>query len=103
MELKFNLIKNISGESVFTTKQFTIQIFWALLITTNQDFKCYVKGKKDPFDEGNDVDIYSIIKLVQTHYVNNKNEFEDVDPKDTAIIALITKLNSLEGKLKNQG
>eukprot|EP00957_Ditylum_brightwellii_P130280 9938035-Ditylum_brightwellii.AAC.1 len=25
MDLKFNLIKDISGESVFTTKQFTIQ------------------------------------------------------------------------------
>eukprot|EP00957_Ditylum_brightwellii_P007645 578050-Ditylum_brightwellii.AAC.1 len=25
MELKFNLIKDISGKSVFTTKQFTIQ------------------------------------------------------------------------------
>ena len=72
IELKFNPTKDISGESVFTTKQFTIQVFWALLITTNQDFKRYVKGKKDPFDEGNDVDIYSIIKLVQTHYVNNK-------------------------------
>eukprot|EP00957_Ditylum_brightwellii_P050402 3822090-Ditylum_brightwellii.AAC.1 len=23
-----------------------------LLTTTNQDFQCYVKGKKDPFDEG---------------------------------------------------
>eukprot|EP00957_Ditylum_brightwellii_P193681 14749033-Ditylum_brightwellii.AAC.1 len=36
------------------------------------------------------------------HYVNNKNEFDTVDPKDTATIALTTKLNSLEGKLKNQ-
>eukprot|EP00957_Ditylum_brightwellii_P095274 7256581-Ditylum_brightwellii.AAC.1 len=63
MEHKFNQIKDISGKSVFTTKQFTIQM----------------------------------------HYVNNKNEFDAVDPKDTVIIALTTKLNSLEGKLKNQG
>eukprot|EP00957_Ditylum_brightwellii_P018717 1406502-Ditylum_brightwellii.AAC.1 len=89
MELKFNLIKDISGESVFSTKQFTIQH--------------YVKGKKDPFNEGYDVNIYSIIKLVRMHYVNNKHEFEAVDPKDTAIITLTTKLNSLEEKLKNQG
>eukprot|EP00957_Ditylum_brightwellii_P188522 14352284-Ditylum_brightwellii.AAC.1 len=66
MELKFNLIKDISGESVLTTKHFTVQ-------------------------------------LVQTHYFNNKNEFDAVDLKDTAIVALTTKLNSLEGKLKNQG
>eukprot|EP00957_Ditylum_brightwellii_P057499 4359289-Ditylum_brightwellii.AAC.1 len=37
------------------------------------------------------------------HYVNNKNKFEAVDPKDTAIIALTIKLNSLEEKLRNQG
>eukprot|EP00957_Ditylum_brightwellii_P017847 1343871-Ditylum_brightwellii.AAC.1 len=103
MELKFNLIKYISGESVFTTKQITVQVFQALLTTTNQDFKFYVNGKKDPFDKGNDVDTYSIIKLVQTYYINNKNKFEAVDSKDTAIIALTTKLNSLEEKLKNQG
>eukprot|EP00957_Ditylum_brightwellii_P186363 14189903-Ditylum_brightwellii.AAC.1 len=65
MELKCYLIKDISGKSVFTTKQFTLQDFGALLTTTNQDFKCYVKGKKDPFDKGNDVDIYSSIKLVR--------------------------------------
>eukprot|EP00957_Ditylum_brightwellii_P149828 11410543-Ditylum_brightwellii.AAC.1 len=103
MELKFNLIKDISGKSVFTTKQFTIQVFWALLTTTNQDSKCYVKEKKDPFDNRNNFDICSIIKLVWTHYVNNKNEFEAVDTKDAVIIALTRKLNSLEGKLKNQG
>eukprot|EP00957_Ditylum_brightwellii_P113696 8668542-Ditylum_brightwellii.AAC.1 len=64
MEHKFHLIKDISGKLILTTKQFTIQTFLALLTTTNQDFKHYVKGKKDLFDEGNDVDIYSIIKSV---------------------------------------
>eukprot|EP00957_Ditylum_brightwellii_P066967 5083240-Ditylum_brightwellii.AAC.1 len=103
MELKFNLIKNIFGESVFITKQFTIQVFQALLTTTNQNFKCYIKGKKDTFDEGNDIYIYSIIKSAQMHYINSKNEFEAVDLKNTAIIALTTKLNSPEGTLKNQG
>eukprot|EP00957_Ditylum_brightwellii_P070573 5361934-Ditylum_brightwellii.AAC.1 len=62
MELKFNQIRDLSGETVFTTKQFMIQVFRALLTTTNQDFKCSIKGKKDPFDEGNSIDIYSIIK-----------------------------------------
>eukprot|EP00957_Ditylum_brightwellii_P085181 6478052-Ditylum_brightwellii.AAC.1 len=62
MELKFNQIRDLSGKTIFTTKQFTIQVFRALLFTTNQDFKLYVKSKKDPFDEDNDVDVYSIIK-----------------------------------------
>eukprot|EP00957_Ditylum_brightwellii_P207843 15354773-Ditylum_brightwellii.AAC.1 len=95
MELKFNLIKDISGELVFTTKQFTIQVFRARLTTTNQDFKYYVKGKKDPFDEGNDIDIYSIIKSVQTHYVNNKNEFEAVaSDKEDVLLVLLLHLRS---------
>eukprot|EP00957_Ditylum_brightwellii_P037790 2858046-Ditylum_brightwellii.AAC.1 len=64
MELTMNQIKDISHELVFTTKQFTIQVCWALLTITNQDIKHFIKGKKEPFDEGNDVDIYSIIKLI---------------------------------------
>eukprot|EP00957_Ditylum_brightwellii_P063577 4826281-Ditylum_brightwellii.AAC.1 len=46
MELKFNQIKDISAITVFTTKQFTIQDFQALLITTNQGFQQYIKSKK---------------------------------------------------------
>eukprot|EP00957_Ditylum_brightwellii_P157533 11989926-Ditylum_brightwellii.AAC.1 len=63
MEMKFNHIQDVSQESVFTTKQFTIQVFHALLTLTNQDFICYVKGKKDPFNGGRDVDIFDIINL----------------------------------------
>eukprot|EP00957_Ditylum_brightwellii_P098986 7540353-Ditylum_brightwellii.AAC.1 len=64
MELKFNQIRDPSGETVSPTKQVTIQVFRALLTTANQDFNHYVKGKKDPFDEVNNVDVYSIIKSV---------------------------------------
>eukprot|EP00957_Ditylum_brightwellii_P203820 15336372-Ditylum_brightwellii.AAC.1 len=39
MELKFNQIRDLSGGTVFTTKQFTIQVFRDLLTATNQDFK----------------------------------------------------------------
>eukprot|EP00957_Ditylum_brightwellii_P186472 14197496-Ditylum_brightwellii.AAC.1 len=53
-------------------------------------------GKKDPIDKGRDVDIFDIINSVCTHYVNNKDKFNKVDPKDAAIIALTTKLNTLE-------
>eukprot|EP00957_Ditylum_brightwellii_P209912 15364341-Ditylum_brightwellii.AAC.1 len=49
-----------------------------------------LSGGKDPFDEENDIDIYSISKSVQTHYIDL------VDPKDAAIIAQTMKL-------KNQG
>eukprot|EP00957_Ditylum_brightwellii_P089960 6850981-Ditylum_brightwellii.AAC.1 len=103
MELKFNQIRYLSGETIFMTKQFTIQVFRALLTTTNQYANQYVGGKKDPFDEGNAVDIYSIIKSVCAHYINNRNDVESVDAKDAAIIALMIKDNSLEGKLKNKG
>eukprot|EP00957_Ditylum_brightwellii_P057066 4324889-Ditylum_brightwellii.AAC.1 len=85
LELKFNLIKDISDKLGF--------YYQAI----------HHPGKKDPFDKENGVGTYSIIKLVQTYYVNNKNKFDAVVPKDTAIIALTTKLNFLEGKLKNQG
>eukprot|EP00957_Ditylum_brightwellii_P211198 15365880-Ditylum_brightwellii.AAC.1 len=64
MELKFCQIKDLSGETVFTMKQFTIQVFRTLLSTTNHAFKCYVKSKKYPFDEGNNVNVYSIIKSI---------------------------------------
>eukprot|EP00957_Ditylum_brightwellii_P123484 9414804-Ditylum_brightwellii.AAC.2 len=37
------------------------------------------------------------------HYVNNKNDFDAVDPKDAAIIASTTKVSALEGKLKFNG
>eukprot|EP00957_Ditylum_brightwellii_P060128 4566151-Ditylum_brightwellii.AAC.1 len=60
------------------------------------DFVQYVNGKKDPFDEGRDVDIFDIINSVHTHYVNNEDDFNKMDPKDAAIIALTTKLNTLE-------
>eukprot|EP00957_Ditylum_brightwellii_P199576 15213762-Ditylum_brightwellii.AAC.1 len=96
MEMKFNHIQDVSQELVFMTKQFTIQVFRALLTLTDQDFIRYVRGKKSPFNKGRDVDIFDIINLVCTHYVNNKNEFNKVDPKDAAIIALTTKLNTLE-------
>eukprot|EP00957_Ditylum_brightwellii_P065369 4959074-Ditylum_brightwellii.AAC.1 len=85
------------------TKQFTIQVFCALLTPKNQDFIRYVKGKKDPFDEGRDVDIFDIINLVCTHYVNNEDSFNKVDPKDAAIIVLTTKLNTLESSFKSGG
>eukprot|EP00957_Ditylum_brightwellii_P026362 1994280-Ditylum_brightwellii.AAC.1 len=55
MEMKFNHIQDVLQELVFTTKQFTIQVFRALLTLMNQDFIRYVKGKKDPFNEGRDV------------------------------------------------
>eukprot|EP00957_Ditylum_brightwellii_P019550 1474829-Ditylum_brightwellii.AAC.1 len=55
MEMKFNHIQDVLQESFFTTKQFTIQVFRTLLTPTNQDFIQYIKGKKDPFDEGRDV------------------------------------------------
>eukprot|EP00957_Ditylum_brightwellii_P007117 540312-Ditylum_brightwellii.AAC.1 len=100
MEIKFNQIRDVSEESIYTTRQFTIQVFRALLTTTNQDFWRYAKGKKYPFDEGQDVDIFDIILSVRAHYVNNKLEFDCMDPKDAAIIALTSKLNNIENKLK---
>eukprot|EP00957_Ditylum_brightwellii_P081835 6225487-Ditylum_brightwellii.AAC.1 len=63
MEMKFNQIQDVWQESVFTTKQFTIQVYQALLTSTNQDFLQYIKGKKDPFDEGKDVNIFDVINL----------------------------------------
>eukprot|EP00957_Ditylum_brightwellii_P098336 7493073-Ditylum_brightwellii.AAC.1 len=52
MELKFNQIRDLSGETVFTTKQFTNLVFRAFLTRMNQSFKQYDKGKKGFFDEG---------------------------------------------------
>eukprot|EP00957_Ditylum_brightwellii_P196226 14951407-Ditylum_brightwellii.AAC.1 len=40
---------------------------------------------------------------IKKHYVNNEVEFNKVDPKDAAIIALTTKLNTLETKMKSGG
>eukprot|EP00957_Ditylum_brightwellii_P194935 14851776-Ditylum_brightwellii.AAC.1 len=73
MEMKFNQIRDALEESVYTTKKFTIHVFQALFTTTNKDFWCYVKGKKDPFMK---------VKM------------------DAAIISLTSKLNNLENKLK---
>eukprot|EP00957_Ditylum_brightwellii_P099847 7607549-Ditylum_brightwellii.AAC.1 len=36
------------------------------------------------------------------HYINNKRSFGLVDPKDADIIALTTKINTLEGRLKKK-
>eukprot|EP00957_Ditylum_brightwellii_P132410 10096915-Ditylum_brightwellii.AAC.1 len=103
MEMKFNHIQDVLQESVFTTKQFTIQVFCALLMLTNQDFIRYVKGKKDPFEEGRDVDVFDVINSVCTHYVNNKDDFSKMDPKDAAIIVFTTKLNTFESSFKSGG
>eukprot|EP00957_Ditylum_brightwellii_P127707 9739251-Ditylum_brightwellii.AAC.1 len=51
MEMKYNHILDVSEQSVCTKKQFTIQVLRALLMTTDQDFSQYIKGKKDPFNE----------------------------------------------------
>eukprot|EP00957_Ditylum_brightwellii_P199052 15173175-Ditylum_brightwellii.AAC.1 len=61
MEMKFNHIQDVLQESVFMTKQFTIQVFRSLLTLTNQDFIQYTKGKKDLFNEGRDVDVFDVI------------------------------------------
>eukprot|EP00957_Ditylum_brightwellii_P126944 9677633-Ditylum_brightwellii.AAC.1 len=63
MEMKFNHIQDVLQELVFMTKQFTIKIFRTLSTLTNQDFIQYVKGKKDPFNEGRDVDVFDVINL----------------------------------------
>eukprot|EP00957_Ditylum_brightwellii_P049910 3783047-Ditylum_brightwellii.AAC.1 len=46
MEMKFNYIQDVLQELVLMTKQFTIQVFRALLTLKNQDFIQCVKGKK---------------------------------------------------------
>eukprot|EP00957_Ditylum_brightwellii_P104052 7927349-Ditylum_brightwellii.AAC.1 len=46
MEMKFNQIQDVLQELVFTTKQFTIQVFQSLFTSTNQDFLEYIKGKR---------------------------------------------------------
>eukprot|EP00957_Ditylum_brightwellii_P168702 12840751-Ditylum_brightwellii.AAC.1 len=61
MEMNFNHIQDVLQELVFTTKQFTILVFRALLTSKNQDFIQYVKGKKDPFDEGRDAVVFDAI------------------------------------------
>eukprot|EP00957_Ditylum_brightwellii_P034261 2598037-Ditylum_brightwellii.AAC.2 len=38
MEMKFNQIQDVLQKLVFTTKQFTIQVFCAILTSANQDF-----------------------------------------------------------------
>eukprot|EP00957_Ditylum_brightwellii_P093721 7135684-Ditylum_brightwellii.AAC.1 len=96
MELIFNHIQNVSDHTVFTKKNFIIHVFCALLMTTNQDFKCYILGKKDAFDKGLGVNIFSIISAVWMYYTNNKASFNAVDPKYANIIALATKLQTLK-------
>eukprot|EP00957_Ditylum_brightwellii_P186868 14230110-Ditylum_brightwellii.AAC.1 len=59
-----------------------------------------MRGKKDPFNEGKDVDIFDVINSVRIHYVNNKEDFNKGNSKDAATIALTTKLNILETKMK---
>eukprot|EP00957_Ditylum_brightwellii_P162610 12382500-Ditylum_brightwellii.AAC.1 len=75
MEMKFNQIQDVLQELVFTTKEFTIQ----------------------------DVNIFDIINLACTHYVNNEQGFNKVDPKDVAIIAFTTKFDTLEFSIKSGG
>eukprot|EP00957_Ditylum_brightwellii_P023290 1757440-Ditylum_brightwellii.AAC.1 len=103
IEMKFNHIQDVLQKLVFTIKQSTIQVFRALLTLTNQDFIRYVKGKKDPLNEGRDVDIFDVINSIHTHYVNNDDDFNKIDQKDAAIIALITKLKVLESSFKSGG
>eukprot|EP00957_Ditylum_brightwellii_P162638 12384449-Ditylum_brightwellii.AAC.1 len=102
MEMKYNHILDVSEQTVHTKKQFTIQVFRDLLTTTNQDFHCYMKGKKDLFNEGHKVNIFEIIYFVRTHYINNKSDFDKLDPKDAAIIGLTSKLSTLETKFKSK-
>eukprot|EP00957_Ditylum_brightwellii_P188066 14317887-Ditylum_brightwellii.AAC.1 len=38
-----------------------------------------------------EVNIFDIISSIRTHYINNKSDFDKLDPKDAAIIALTSK------------
>eukprot|EP00957_Ditylum_brightwellii_P112482 8576002-Ditylum_brightwellii.AAC.1 len=83
-----------------TEKSFLCNIFCALLTTTNPTFHSYIETKKDTFDEGKAVDMMMLMRDVKTKYTNLSKKKAPADPKDAKIVALTTKVENLEKKMK---
>ena len=81
-----------------------LDLFTSLLSGKNDIFSGFIQRRKDDWETGTEETHESLVQVANTKYNNMvmQGNWKNVDGKDSKMVALITKVNDLEEKLKNK-
>ena len=80
-----------------------LDLYTALLSGKNEIFSSFIQRRKDDWETGTDESHEALVKVANTKYNNmvTQGSWKQVEAKDSAIVALLTKVNHLEKQLKS--
>ena len=81
-----------------------LDLFTSLLSGKNDIFSGFIQRRKDDWETGTEETHESLVQVANTKYNNMvmQGNWKNVDGKDSKMVALLTKVNDLEEKLKNR-